>query len=89
MEKGMRITTDMIGKKIIRTKRTERGDGSYCTEPINLLCVTESALQVNTPTTREHLLSRDSWDDDGWTIYVKPPSEKCVCKRCPKCGGSV
>lgn len=85
----MKITTDMIGKKVIRTAQNKKGDTSYTSYPVVLTNITEGHLYIASEhSSTPHGLLRCSWDDKNWDLF-EPHAQKCSCDRCPKCGKTI
>ena len=68
--------SELVGKLAIRTERTKSGDGSYTTEPLNILKVTGKHIIYNHIGTREEFMFGDKihilhgeWLDDNWIDY--------------------
>lgn len=83
----MKITKDLIGKKIIRYSKCAIGghmDGSYMNEPLEVLDVGESYFLIeNTSFGMDYsVLKFDNWDDNKWKLYKCWGKKKKYCSEC-------
>jgi hypothetical protein len=93
----MKLTKDLIGKKIIRTKPITTNDKSFTFEPeevfdighINIFFVDKESSKMLGRTWQPHPYKLEKWDDGNWEIYHEC-KHRCPFfskpNYCPECG---